>query len=200
MEIGIVTPEQALPIERNMEVSLKAQANEPGIFSSISVVYERTEITAEYSLYTNDGNAGNSAVKQSGKTNSELGAAEVAGLREAIHAEILAQVKDLLGVFFEENPEAVEQVSRGEIPEYFNVENTARRILDIYFAYYEEGQERTAFVERAKSIIEQAYADVEGMVGTLPDIVQQTREKVMEILDTFANGGDISEFMQRQIN
>lgn len=199
MEIGIVIPGQALPIERNMEVSLKAQANEPGVFGSVSVVYERTEITAEYSLYTSDGNAGNSAVIQTGTTNGELSAAEVAGLREAIHAEVLAQVKYFLGVFFEENPEAVEQVSRGEIPEYFNVENTARRILDIYFAYYEEGQERTAFVERAKSIIEQAYGDVEGMVGVLPDIVQQTREKVMEILDTFANGGDISEFMQREI-
>lgn len=199
MEIGIVIPGQAVPAERIYENSPKSQGNMPGLFGSVSVVYERTEITAEYSLYTRDGNAGNSAVIQPAITNGELSAAEIAGLREAIHAEVLAQVKYFLGVFFEENPEAVEQVSRGEIPEYYNVENTACRILDIYFAYYEEGQERTAFVERAKSIIQQAYADVEGMVGTLPDIVQETREKVMEILDNFANGRDISEFMQRQI-
>ena len=199
MEIGVITPRQAVPIERNKDVLPEAREKEPVVFSSVSVIYERTEITAEYSLYTRDRNAGNYAGIQNDTTTGEIGAAEVAGLREAIHAEVLAQVKDLLGVFFEENPEAVEQVSRGEIPEYFNVENTARRILDIYFAYYQEGQERTAFVERAKSIIEQAYADVEAMVGTLPDIVQQTREKVMEILDTFAKGGDISEFMQRKI-
>ena len=105
------------------------------------------------------------------------------------------EVKQSLNEFFVNNPEALEDIEAGKIPEYFNVENTAKRILDIYFSQY-NGEDKKAFVERAKGIISQAYSEVEQMVGTLPDIVIQTRDKVYEILDKFANGKDVSDFIK----
>ena len=36
-----------------------------------------------------------------------------------------------LGAFFANNPEVLEQVENGKVPDYFNVENTGDRILDI---------------------------------------------------------------------
>ncbi|NVM01681.1 MAG: hypothetical protein HWN67_05070 [Candidatus Helarchaeota archaeon] len=110
------------------------------------------------------------------------------------YLEKFPEVKTSLKEFFENNPETLDQIKAGEIPEYFNVENTAKRILDIFFSRY-DGEDRKAFAERAKSIISQAYRDVEQIVGTLPEIVIQTRNKIYEILDKFANGDDVSEFV-----
>ncbi len=162
---------------------------------SIAVSFEHTEINAEYSFYDVKGRLSNQEQIQQISNKEEIGVSDVAKLKDLIHKEVMAQVKDSLGAFFIENPEAAEQVSRGEIPEYFNVENTARRILNIYFSRYEEGEDKQAFVERAKEIINQAYSDVEGIAGDLPEIVLQTRDKIMDILDKFAAGEDISNFM-----
>ncbi len=111
------------------------------------------------------------------------------------YLEGFPEVKQSLNEFFVNNPEALVDIEAGKIPEYFNVENTAKRILDIYFSQY-NGEDKKAFVERAKGIISQAYSEVEQMVGTLPDIVIQTRDKVYEILDKFANGGEVSDFIK----
>lgn len=104
------------------------------------------------------------------------------------------EVKESLKEFFTNNPEALQQIEKGEIPEYFNVENTAKRILDIYFSRY-NGEDKEEFAEYARNIISQAYGEVEGMVGTLPGIVQETRDKIYEVLDKFANGEDVSDFI-----
>jgi len=112
----------------------------------------------------------------------------------------MEQVKISLRSFFEENPEAVEQVSKGEIPNHFNVENTARRILDIYFSRYKEGDNKADFAARAKEIINTAYAQVQEMIGDLPEIVLETQKKVMNILDKFSHGEDISDFIESKIS
>lgn len=109
--------------------------------------------------------------------------------------EVVESLKD----FFEANPEAAEEISNGEIPEYFNVENTGRRILDIYFSRY-DGEDRQEFAARARGIIEQAYSDVSSMMGGLPDIVQQTREYVLDVLDRFAAGEDVSDAISYDIS
>lgn len=165
---------------------------------SFSVTFEHTVINIDFTVYTDNGRLEEIQRRNSSGEIESLNRdnAEIVQLRESIRNEILEQVKSFLGLFFEESPEAVEQVVRGEIPEYFNVENTARRILNIYFSQFQEGDDKKAFAERAKSIIEQAYGDVAGIVGDLPDIVLETRSKVMQILEEFANGGDISDFMQ----
>ena len=166
-----------------------------------SVTFKRTEITIDYTVYTRTGRTEEIPDRDSLQriASTEPDVAEIAILRADIQAEILEQVKAFLGTFFEKNPEAAEEISQGIIPEYFNVDNTARRILNIYFARFEQGEDKVAFAERAISIIKQAYGDVESIVGGLPEIVLQTRSKVMEILDIFAQGGDISDFMQTVI-
>jgi hypothetical protein len=167
-------------------------------FESISVTFEHTEININYAAYTSNGT---SLEIRNGRSSEkiesiELNSGEIGQLRETIRKEILEQVKSFLGSFFENDPEAVEQVGNGEIPEYFNVDNTARRILNIYFSHYQEGDDKMKFAERAKSIIEQAYGDVGEIVGDLPEIVLETRIKVMQILEDFVNGGDVTDFLQ----
>ena len=105
------------------------------------------------------------------------------------------ELRTTLGDYFRNNPEALQDISEGKVPDYFNVDNTARRILDIYFQRY-DGGDRQAFTDRAKGIISQAYSEVEGQVGALPDIVNETRNKIMDILDRFAAGENVSGFIQ----
>ena len=102
------------------------------------------------------------------------------------------ELRESLGNFFTENPDALKQVAQGEIPDYFNVENTARRILDIYFNRF-DGQDREAFGERARSLIDQAYEEVSALAGGLPGIVQETRAFINRTLDDFIAGQDISD-------
>lgn len=160
-------------------------------------------------VYTKNGNKANKSdenkeiQKQPDDSSKSLGAtkAEIKKQIELQTYQLLKQyldespeLKQSLEEFFAQNPEALEQIQQGEIPEYFNVENTAKRILDIYFSRY-NGEDREEFAENAKSIISQAYGEVEGMVGMLPDIVQKTRDKIYEVLDRFANGEDVSDFI-----
>jgi len=214
MEITAVNPLMSLFTDRTLKTNSPKSFTDSPLFTAEAVTFERQEANIEIAVYTSQprisgavprvlgAEIGNSPQIQESQTTDEKPinqTAETAQLKQAIHAEVLAQVKDFLGAYFKEHPEDVEKISRGEIPDYFNVDNTARRILDIYFSRYQEGEDKGEFVKRAKGIIEQAYGDVEKMVGTLPDIVQKTREKVMEILDNFAQGGDISDFMSRKI-
>ena len=49
------------------------------------------------------------------------------------------------------------------------------------------------FYEKTKSMIENAYSEVEEMVGSLPSLVTDTREAVLSGLEQFKDGKDISE-------
>ncbi len=166
-----------------------------------AVRYEHVEVNFELSVYTAKGRPDQLKESKQPDKIEQVDHGQVAQLRAKIHNEILEQVKTSLGTFFKENPEAAEEVSRGEIPEYFNVENTGRRILMIYFNNFQEGDDKSSFVSRAKEIINQAYSDVEGITGGLPNIVQETREFIMEMLDRFEKGEDISGFLgMNQLN
>lgn len=104
--------------------------------------------------------------------------------------ELVDQTRAFLSTYFNENPEALQDIQNGKIPEYFNEENTARRILNIFFDGY-NGEDRAAFADRAKSIISQAYGDVQTMVGgELPEIVLRTKDLIYEIIESFKNGED----------
>jgi len=126
---------------------------------------------------------------------------ENANLKEQFQAkkELIDQTRAFLGKYFNEHPEALNDIQNGKIPEYFNEENTARRILSIFFSRYEGTEDRSAFADRAKSIISQAYSDVQGIVGgELPQVVQDTRKLVFEMIDSFKNGENkIFEFLNQ---
>jgi len=91
-----------------------------------------------------------------------------------------------LGAFFAENPDALEKVKNGEIPDYFNVENTGDRILDIWLSDYDVETSVEEFVELVRNYINKAYSQVSGMFSGLPQLVQDTKEYVMRELDAFA--------------
>ena len=105
------------------------------------------------------------------------------------------KAKESLATYFNENPEALEEIENGDVPEYWNQENTAKRIFDIVFSGFNKGKETDMdkFYEKSKSMIEQAYSEVEEMVGGLPTLVTDTKEAVLNGLEQFKDGKDISE-------
>ncbi len=90
-------------------------------------------------------------------------------------------------------PDTTEAVYIGGIPEYWNKENTARRIFDIALMGYEEGMGRTEFADTAIEMVKQAYSDVSSMFGELPQLVQDTRQAVLDALEQFKSGAALSE-------
>ena len=87
-----------------------------------------------------------------------------------------------LSARFVAHPEEWQQVQRGEIPRYFNVENTAKRILDILIAGNEPDKGSQKWWNRKRDLLEKAYGEVKQGFGGLPDIVKETREYVLEQL------------------
>ena len=110
-------------------------------------------------------------------------------LREALarFGKLSGNADDPLGLgdYFTAHPDDWAQVQAGEIPDYFNVENTGQRILDIWMRGVDGQGDVAAWAENTKALIGQAYDEVSGMVGGLPDIVQQTRDYIMNQLDAY---------------
>ena len=106
-------------------------------------------------------------------------------------ARFTGNARDPLGLasYFAENPQDWEKVQNGGIPNYFNVENTSERILDIWVPYYNESEDIEEWLTQTKNLIGQAYDEVSQMVGGgLPQLVQDTRAYVMNALEEFAAG------------
>ena len=119
---------------------------------------------------------------------------ETALAKEEIRVNLLQQTKDLLFGTFIENPKFLEQIEEGTVPEYFNRDNTAKRLLKIYFDHFREGDDRNAFTDRAKKLLSQAYGDVQSLnKGQLPELVNDTRVYVFELLEEFRNGKSIDD-------
>jgi|GEM_PF-1691443 len=105
-------------------------------------------------------------------------------------ARFTGNALDPLGLasYFAEHPQDWEKVQSGGIPNYFNVENTAQRILNIWAPYYNESEDIEEWLTQTKNLIGQAYDEVSQMVGGLPQLVQDTRAYVMNALEEFAAG------------
>jgi hypothetical protein len=120
--------------------------------------------------------------------------ADASLLKEEIRKTLLKKTRDLLAGVFEENPEMLEEVENGKVPDYFNEENTAKRILKIYFDYFLEDEDRDKFVERASSLIKKAYSDVIQINNEqLPELVNDTRYLIFDKLEEFKNGQSIED-------
>ncbi|MCK5146263.1 hypothetical protein KAR48_05875 [bacterium] len=105
-------------------------------------------------------------------------------------AELMGTDEDPLGLgsYFANNPEDLEQIQQGIIPDYFNIENTGQRILDIWLGGFSGEGDAAEFAENTKAMINQAYDEISSMLGGLPDIVEDTRDWIMEQLDGYAQG------------
>ncbi|RKY89632.1 hypothetical protein DRQ09_00985 [candidate division KSB1 bacterium] len=196
MNISQVRPYQEMQNynELNRRPQLK-ESKSTGSEISISYRYEKIDIRFQYKTYRKEKNS-DQIEKPINK--KDITPSLIFSQKEKIKNEILEQTKQLLARFFEKNPEALKEIQQGKIPEYFNVENTARRILNIFFSRY-DGEDPEVFVDRVKKIINQAYKDVENIIGgSLPEIVQKTKEKVLQMLDDFAGGKDITDFLNKK--
>ena len=98
-----------------------------------------------------------------------------------------------LHVYFQENPDDWEQVQMGIIPEYFNIENTGNRILDIWLGDSMGTGSSVEFLNNVKDLINQAYGEVTGMLGELPQLVLDTQAYIEKQLDELLAAASESE-------
>ena len=116
------------------------------------------------------------------------------------YAATLKIIKEQLALFFGSDiigaPESGEDeapVLEG-IPEYWNKENTARRIFSIALMRYQEGSDRKEIAEKAIAMVKQAYRDVGSMLGfEFPELVMDTRQAVLDALEQFKGGAALNE-------
>jgi len=75
------------------------------------------------------------------------------------------------------------------LPEYWNRENTARRIFGLAMMGYQEGMDQAAFADQASAMIKQAYREVHTELGReFPQVVLDTRDTVLQALEQFKGG------------
>ncbi|HPG40049.1 MAG TPA: hypothetical protein PLP19_09790 [bacterium] len=91
-----------------------------------------------------------------------------------------------IGAYYADHPDDWKKVQLGIVPDYFNVENTGKRILDIWMP--QDGAVLDAAgVEHARQNIIKAYSEVSEMFGNkLPQLVLDTKEYVLEKLSEMA--------------
>lgn len=98
-----------------------------------------------------------------------------------------------LHAYFQENPEDWQQVQMGIIPDYFNIENTGDRILDIWLGDSKGTGSSVEFLNNVKDMINQAYGEVTGMLGELPQLVLDTQAYIEKQLDELIAAASESE-------
>ncbi|MFP4547450.1 MAG: hypothetical protein ACLFQM_04915 [Fidelibacterota bacterium] len=108
-------------------------------------------------------------------------------------SEVAQKSKEALSEYFTSNPEDLKEIEKGNIPEYWNQENTAKRIFDIAVQGYKKDMNIEDFGKKAEDFVTKAYEEVENLIGNMPDLVKETREAVMNGLDQFRDGTPISE-------
>ncbi len=112
------------------------------------------------------------------------------------NTNLAGKTKDELNDYFTENPEALEQIANGKIPEYWNVENTAGRMFNIVTAGVTEETNRESFYTKALDFVNRAYDEVQEMIGfDFPPLVQQTKEALLNGLEQYKEGADIQDII-----
>lgn len=107
---------------------------------------------------------------------------------------LVGMAKEELGAYFTENPDALEAVANGEIPEYWNMENTAGRMFSIVIAGFNEETDLEGFYEKALDFVNQAYDEVSFMIGfDFPPVVQDTKEALLNGLEQLKDGVPIED-------
>lgn len=97
-----------------------------------------------------------------------------------------------------EEVEGGKEAALGEVPEYWNAENTSQRIVDFATAYFDSfegnGEE---FLDIIKGAVEEGFNQARDILGTLPEpveeLVSETHDLVLEKLDTWAESKGIGE-------
>lgn len=110
--------------------------------------------------------------------------------------KLVGQAQSDLKNYFQENPDALDEIAQGRIPEYWNAANTATRLFNILLAGYNESISRETFYEKAMALTDQAYGEVHTLIGhDFPDLVLKTRSVLEDALKQFKDGADPSQIV-----
>ncbi len=108
--------------------------------------------------------------------------------------ELAGMAKEELGDYFKENPEALQEIADGNMPEYWNVQNTASRMFDIVTAGFNSETDIEGFYNKALDFVHQAYDEVQLMIGfDFPPLVQDTKEALLNGLEQLKDGVPVDE-------
>lgn len=108
--------------------------------------------------------------------------------------KLAGMARDELGDYFKENPEALQQIANGQMPEYWNIENTASRMFDIVTAGYSGEEDLEGFYNKALDFVNQAYDEVQLTIGfDFPPLVQDTKEALLDGLQQLKDGVSVDE-------
>ena len=78
--------------------------------------------------------------------------------------------------------------------EYWNKENTARRIFSIALMDYSEDVDQEQFADQATAMIKQAYSDVGAALGIeFPEPVMDIRQAVLHAMEQLRDGTALSD-------
>ncbi len=173
----------AIPQQDTLARKAKSpQNNSPDekVDTTVTVQYTRTEV---YNLH--------------GKL--QLSKDESGSLLDS-YLETMKVIKEQLALFSGSDvsgaPELDEEeaVAIGGVPEYWNQENTARRIFSIAMMGYTDDMDREEFADKAIEMVKQAYSDVRSLLGfEFPKLVTDTRQAVLDALEQFKGGGTLNE-------
>jgi len=104
---------------------------------------------------------------------------------------LIGQAHSDLSTYFQDNPDALDEIAQGRIPEYWNAANTATRLFNILLSGYNESISRDTFYEKAMALTDQAYGEVHSLIGhDFPELVLETRSVLEDALKQFKEGAD----------
>lgn len=109
---------------------------------------------------------------------------------------LVTKTQGELNTYFAENPEALAEIKSGNMPEYWNVQNTSKRMFSIVMAGYDGSSDVSSFYDKAVDFVNQAYGEVKEMIGfEFPQLVLDTKEALMNGLEQFKEGKSLSEIV-----
>jgi len=106
-----------------------------------------------------------------------------------------AQQKKLGALFADPAGEQAIQARAQELLDgYFNAENTASRIFDFAFSFYDGARDREDYAREFKGYIDEGFRQAEKVLGGLADVSLETKQLIDEKINGFIEGeGDSSE-------
>jgi hypothetical protein len=116
--------------------------------------------------------------------------AQISSLTELI-GDSSGRQRELSDLFGDPNEtDEVQQRAQELLDGYFNVENTAERIFNFAFSFFDGTQDREEFAQARLENIYEGFRQAEEALGGLADISLQTRDRIEELVEGFINEGE----------
>ncbi len=195
------------PIKSNAYKSISRQNRSgkiiPGSFVSVNLIQDRRntfslEFTSRdgdnFGLNSDITKSSNCLIRYDKKVNTSFSPLVV-----YVKDRITEKGEILVNQFYKQNEntsdiESSNQKTNLKIPEYWNSENTSRRIVDFSLSFFSSFKgSREQYLTKIKAAIEDGFKQAEKILGNLPEeitaLTKETFDLVMEKLDSWFNSG-----------